>query len=737
MGVSPSAEPDPSDAFAGSPIALFIADEGGRLLLANGAFADLIRPRLPCPGASVLELLGCAKEDSRFVDGETLQLTAAGDADSTARIFEIRSRLERDDGVARLHGAVLEVTERHRLEATLRHAAEHDQLTGLPRPRLLLERIEQALAHAQRHREYGFAVLFLDLDRFKVINDSHGHAVGDALLVAAVERLRASLRRAGDSIARLGGDEFAILLDDVPDAQHAVRLADGIQSELRKPFLIGGHELFTDSSVGVVLGGPNYRDADSVLRDADTAMYRAKAAGKARLELFDRGMHEEALVSSRLEMELRAAVEHGEFELHYQPIVALGSAEVIGIEALLRWRRPDGRLAMPSTFLKLAEETGLIVRIGAWALRAACEQAQIWRRAGLPARVTVNLSPLQFRQRDLLATIQRVLAETVTDPEALELEVTEGAVLDDPDGGLRTLRALRDFGVRLSVDDFGTGCFSLSHLKRLPVDTLKIDHSLIQDLPRNSGDAAIAKAVIDLGHSLGMEVIGEGVEAVGQLSFLRAHGCDALQGYYFEHPQPWCDLRELLRVNGDREGGADGDGRLQPRLAGRQTITVAAVDVPRDPPRADRELEGISVLVVEDESPSRLTLAALLELAGAEVSTAATAAEALELLPVRRPDVLVSDIGLPDVDGYALLRRIRALPRALGGGVPAVALTGHARSEDRVAALRAGFQTHVAKPIQPAELIAVVASLAGRHGDTPSPRTASDPAAASRKETSE
>ncbi|HEV8238357.1 MAG TPA: EAL domain-containing protein [Thermoanaerobaculia bacterium] len=730
MSVPPSAESDP---FLASPLPLFVADEADKLVAANAAFADVVKPRQPAIGTSVLELLGCADTNTPLRDG--LELRVADGAAGSSRSFEVRCQRRDDHGGRRLHAALVEITDRERLEATLRHAADHDHLTGLPRPRLLLERIEQALAHSHRQQGYGFAVLFLDLDRFKVINDSHGHAAGDALLVAAVERLRGSLRRAGDAVARLGGDEFAILLDDVPDGQHAMRLAEAIQAELRKPYLIGGNELFTDSSVGVVLGSPRYADAGQVIRDADTAMYRAKAAGKGRLELFDQQMHDEALISSRLELELRAAVEHGEFEMHYQPIVATGSAEVIGIEALLRWRRADGRLVLPSTFLELAEETGLIVRIGAWALQAACEQAQIWRRAGLQARVTVNLSPLQFRQRDLAATICRVLEQTAVDPSALELEVTEGAVLEDPGSGIHTLSALRALGVRLSVDDFGTGCFSLSHLKRLPVDTLKIDESLIHDLPRNSGDAAIAKAVIDLGHSLGMEVIGEGVEGVAQLSFLRAHGCDALQGYYFEHPRPWPDLRQLLRASGEGHGADGNDGPLQKRLAGRETITVAAVDLPPDPPRADRELEGVSVLVVEDESPSRMTLAALLELAGAEVSTATTAAEALDLLPLRRPDVLVSDIGLPDVDGYALLRQVRALPRTLGGRVPAVALTGHARSEDRITALHAGFQMHVAKPVQPAELIAVVASLARGRLDATGPRAARDRAAASKETT--
>lgn len=707
--------------FDQAPVPLFAADRQGRLLSFNDAVGELFGAAVADRAESLADLLGPGAAQQTLAEAHLgTPVRVVCPAEGSCRHLEIRARMRGTGQDAVVHGAILDVTEWHSAQSALRRAATHDALTGLPLPSLLLERVDQALAHAGRDQRYRFAVLFLDLDRFKVINDSYGHAVGDRVLTLTVERLRGCLRRAGDAVSRFGGDEFAILLDDVPDGQHALRLAEAVQAELRSPFAIDGLELFTDSSVGVVLGGPEYASADAMLRDADTAMYRAKSQGRGCAEIFDARMHEEAVALSRLEMELRRALERDEFELAYQPMVALGTAEVIGFEALIRWRRDGEGLAQPSSFLRLAEETGLIVRIGTWALREACRQAAGWRAAGFRLRVAVNLSSLQFRQRDLSAVVMRVLEETGVAPRDLELEVTEGSVLEDPEAGIRTLHRLHELGVRLSVDDFGTGCFSLAQLKRLPVDTVKIDQALVHDIARDPGDAAIAKAVIDLGHSLGLQVIAEGVEGAGQLSFLRAHGCDALQGYYFERPISAAELATLLGGAGGNGGNGGPPGARLLRLPGHPAISVAAVEAPPGGGGGTgSDLRGVRILLVDDESGSRLALAALLELAGAEVESAATAAEALELLRRRRPHVMVSDIGLPDQDGYALVRRVRALPVDEGGGVPAIALTGYSRSEDRVRAFQAGYQAHTAKPVQPAELVAVVASLARMFGTAP------------------
>jgi diguanylate cyclase (GGDEF)-like protein len=704
--------PSPESGLADAPIALFAATPAGRLVAWNAAFAALIAPREAQSGEGLEALFGCPTGlvDWSAVRSEARreEIVCGSGAGDRGLELHLRRAGDGDDSTALVFGGVVDVTDRHRHARELRHAAEHDTLTGLPRPNAFRERLGQALAHVRRQPGYGCAVLLLDLDRFKVVNDSYGHAVGDLLIVAFTERVQGALKRSGDVLARLGGDELAVLLDDVATPQQAVRAAERIQALVRRPFDLGGVEIFTDASIGIAMASGETTPGE-LLRDADIALYRAKARGRGRAELFDQQMQEEAVAQSRLELDLRRALQRDEFELVYQPIVALGSAAVVSVEALVRWRRAGQGLLPPSAFLRLAEESGLMVRLGGWVLRAACRQAQAWRERGLAVRVAVNLSPLQFRQRELVNLVAGVLAETGVEPGALELEVNESAVLDDPDAGLRTITALRELGVRLTVDDFGTGCFSLAHLKRLPVHAVKIDERLVRDIPRDGGDSAIAKAVIDLGHSLGLQVIAEGVEREGQLSFLLAHGCDALQGYYFNQPVPWLDLERVLQP---QAGGGP------PRLPGHGAISVAALA--RSATQRDgAELAGLRVVVVEDEESSRTSVAALLELAGATVEAAGSAEEAIELIRRNPPDVLVSDIGLPGEDGYALVRRLRRLPVAEGGALPAVALTGHARSEDRVRALRAGFQSHTSKPIQPAELVAVVASVVGRDVSRP------------------
>ncbi|MBA2447694.1 MAG: PAS domain S-box protein [Chloroflexi bacterium] len=440
-----------------------------------------------------------------------------------------------------------DVTERKRAEARLLHDALHDGLTGLPNRALFMDRLGQALRRVKRRDDYSFAVLFLDLDRFKVVNDSLGHMAGDQLLTQIAPRLEAGLRP-GDTLARLGGDEFAVLLDGVEDLAEAARVADRIQATLVLPFKLGEREVFTSASIGVALSSTEYDRPEEILRDADTALYRAKALGKARHEVFDRAMYRQNVALLHLETDLRRAIDRDELRVHYQPIVSLETGEITGAEALVRWQHPRRGLVPPGEFIPLAEETGIIVPIGEWVLRTACAQARAWRDDGLPAiRVAVNLSARQFKQGYLSATIARTLEETGLDPHGLELELTESIVMGDAEETIATLHELRGTGVQLSIDDFGTGYSSLSYLKRFPIQTLKIDTSFVRDLDAHPTDAAIVRTVITLAHDLRLEVIAEGVESEEELAVLRSLGCDEVQGYLASRPLSAEAMVELLR----------------------------------------------------------------------------------------------------------------------------------------------------------------------------------------------
>jgi diguanylate cyclase (GGDEF)-like protein/PAS domain S-box-containing protein len=435
-------------------------------------------------------------------------------------------------------GIVHDVTERKQTEAQLIHNAFHDALTGLPNRALFLDRLERLLHHCERHPNYTFGVAFLDLDRFKVVNDSLGHLLGDQLLISLARRLEACLRL-GDTVARLGGDEFAILLDDVGDVRSATRVADRILADLSRPFHLGPHEVFTMASIGIALSSTGYEHAEDILRDADTAMYRAKVGGRSRYEVFDRNMHERAVETLQLEMDLRRALERQEFILHYQPIVALESGRVVGFEALLRWQHATRGLVPPDDFVPLAEETGLIVGIGWWVLEQACTQMQEWLSAH-PRRpdlsIAVNLSPKQFGHPDLVAQLDRILARTGLPASALKLEITEHAVVQHEDVVMTTMAALRERGIHICIDDFGTGYSSLSYLHSFPVDTLKIDRSFVGQIGGSGATPKLVETIIALGRNLGMETVAEGVETLAQLEFLRELGPRFAQGYFFSRP---------------------------------------------------------------------------------------------------------------------------------------------------------------------------------------------------------
>jgi diguanylate cyclase (GGDEF)-like protein/PAS domain S-box-containing protein len=433
---------------------------------------------------------------------------------------------------------IQDITDRKRAEEQLLHDAFHDALTGLPNRALFMDHVKMAIQRSRRNGERLFAALFLDLDRFKIINDSLGHMVGDQLLVGIAHRLEACLRP-GDTVARLGGDEFTILLEDLAATEDAIDVARRVQEAVSQPFNIGGHEVFTTASIGIALSMTGYERAEDLLRDADTAMYRAKMMGKKRHVVFDKEMHDRAMELLQIETDLRRAITRKEFFLQYQPIVSLQTGKVSSFEALVRWQHPERGLVSPSEFIPVAEETGLIIPLGQWVLGEACRQMREWQKAQkLDGSVTmsVNLSSRQFSQADLIEQVSQALRETNLRAANLKLEITESMVMENFDTAIDMLAQLRNLGVGLSIDDFGTGYSSLSYLHRFPIDTLKIDRSFVTQMTDNTENAEIVRTIVTLARSLDMNVIAEGVETREQLRQLRGLGCDYGQGYLFSKP---------------------------------------------------------------------------------------------------------------------------------------------------------------------------------------------------------
>lgn len=440
----------------------------------------------------------------------------------------------------------LDITDRKRAEGHLRQLAHHDTLTDLPNRALLHERVRQEIAQSRR-TDRKFALHLFDLDRFKGINDVLGHHVGDSLLRLVAERLRATVRET-DTVARLGGDEFAILQVNVVGLEDTTELARRVREALAVPFRIEGEEISTSASIGIAMFPDNGFDVDDLLKKADLAMYRAKADGRDSYKAFAADMDTTARAITVLESDLRRALARSEFELHYQPQVDLTTGRIVGAEALIRWRRESGELVSPGEFLPRAEENGLIVPINNWVLREACAQAASWTAKGLPPlRIAVNLSGVQFRKVDVEKVVVETLEQTGLDPKRLELELTETILLLDTGLVVKQLEALRARGVSFSIDDFGTGYSSLAYVKHFPVDRLKIDRSFIANLKNDANDAAIVRAIVNLGHSLDLEVIAEGVETAAQVAHLRAENCDEVQGFYFGRPMAAEAFVDLVR----------------------------------------------------------------------------------------------------------------------------------------------------------------------------------------------
>jgi len=524
-----------------------------------------------------------------------------------------------------------DISERKRYEEQLEYQANHDDLTSLPNRNLLTDRIQQALLMSRRnHNEV--ALFFVDLDNFKFINDSLGHDVGDKLLKIAAERL-AGCVRSGDTVARQGGDEFVIVISDQSVSDHATMIAKKILKSIAQPFCIDEHELVITCSIGISVSPRDGEDVQTLVKNADMAMYRSKAQGRNTFQFFTGEMNARSFERMTMEKHLRRALEHDEFHVYYQPKVSLDTGRITSMEALIRWQHPEMGMVSPTTFIPLAEETGLIESIGEWVLRTACMQNKAWQDAGFaPLTVAVNLSGRQLWQQNVTGLIDQILLETNLNPRYLELEITESMVMQDAERVTTILKALKNMGISLAMDDFGTGYSSLGYLTRFPFDKLKIDQSFVRDITSNPDNAAIATTVIAMAHSLHLKVIAEGVETEGQLNYLRLHGCDEIQGYYFSRPVTAVAFEQLLRE--------DCQLQLAPDNSHGQKKTI---------------------LLVDDEKDVALALQRLLLLEEYEVLIGGSAAEGFELLANNQVSIIVADQSMPIMTGTEFLSRVKEL----------------------------------------------------------------------------
>jgi len=556
-----------------------VVDRSGHRLYNSPAYQKVL-------GYTPDELAATSSIEQIHPDDRERVIEAAEKARLTGRGERLEYRIRHKDGSWRLlestastihgprgetEGLVIvnrDITERKRAEEMLAHHAFHDGLTGLPNRALFLDRLQRALALSQRHTDFKFAILFIDIDEFRVFNDSLGHTAGDGLLIQIAQRLTACLRgadtisrprvgkytesRVGDgTLARPGGDEFTVLAEELHDPSDAIRMAERIQERLAVPFDVTGHEIVISASIGIAFSDSGRAEAQEILHDAEIAMYRAKHTGKARCEVFDIAMHTGALKRLKLETDLRRGLELGEFRVYYQPIVSLHSSQIVGFEALTRWQRPEG-IVMPSEFIAVADEIGIILPMNRQLLHEACGQLLSWH--GLfpsdpPLTIAVNITPRQFAQPDLALQIDRILQQTGVDPRCVDLEITETIAMADAERSAVVLSELKALGVRLNIDDFGTGYSSLSRLRRFPVDTLKIDRTFISSMDRDLETHEIVRIIVMLAHGLGLKVVAEGVETKEQSDLLKHIGCELAQGYLFSKPSRPEAIEDVLSTN--------------------------------------------------------------------------------------------------------------------------------------------------------------------------------------------
>jgi diguanylate cyclase (GGDEF)-like protein/PAS domain S-box-containing protein len=474
--------------------------------------------------------------------------TRRGESVVGGRIF--RWTYDKVEARDHIHVFGRDVTEGRRTEEQLSHDAIHDGLTGLPNRSLIIDRIDSAIGMAKRHDDYRFAVLLLDIDRFKVVVESLGHEAGDVILGAVAGRLR-ECAGPGDTVGRLEGDEFVVVLGDARTASDGSRTAQVLIDRIAEPLEAGGHSVGITASVGIVMSAPSYERAEEMLRDGGTAMYRAKAGGAGSRAVFDEEMHREAIARLRTQTDLRAALDNGELTVFYQPILALKDLRIRGFEALVRWQHPEQGTILPGRFISVAEETGLIVPLGEQVLRRVCGQLAAWRDSKLPlAWVSVNISAHQFRRADLVSRVVRMLEDAGVQGQRLQLEITEGTAAQDPERAVRTMAALREHRIRFALDDFGTGYSSMGYLKRFPIDCVKIDRSFVAGLPESQDDAAIASSVVAMSHALGLKVVAEGIENERQALFLRSLDCDEVQGFLYGRPMTADLATQMLQQGG-------------------------------------------------------------------------------------------------------------------------------------------------------------------------------------------
>jgi diguanylate cyclase (GGDEF)-like protein/PAS domain S-box-containing protein len=531
--------------FEESRDAIYITHADGRFVEVNQAFVELFgysRDELRAGIAGDLYFSPVDRQRFRdeiaragFVRDFELRLMRK-DGEPVDVLLSAAARAGADGTLQGYQGIIHDITERKRAAEQLAYGALHDALTGLPNRTLLVDRLEHAAERVRRGDHFLSAVLFLDLDRFKVVNDSLGHGLGDRMLLECARRLEDALRP-GDTLARFGGDEFTVLLEGISGPLEATHLAERLLAAVAQPFTLDGHEIFATASIGIALSATGQEDADELLRNADAALSRAKVLGKNRLEVFDRGMHAEAMARLRLETDLRRALERGEFRLVYQPIVSLDTGTIDGFEGLLRWRHPERGMVPPGAFIPVAEETGLILPLGRWVVDECCRQMQRWTRAGhTRLALSVNLSARQFAEPDLADYLARSLATCGISPERFRLEITESVLLEHAEPAVGTLLRLRDMGIVLCMDDFGTGYSSLGYLHRFPLDVLKIDRSFVSRMDRDARSAQMVHAIVNLARNLRVRVVAEGVETPEQLAALRGMGCDQAQGFLFAEP---------------------------------------------------------------------------------------------------------------------------------------------------------------------------------------------------------